>query len=310
MSISSEQYKTALFEQCRRAIRVPNENYRVAWYGVVYNVLEHEGVYVDEEGYEGFKQSLEGYLRYLSDNDILTGSDIHDDSNFVTSYETYWAPAFAGIGITTTTTDPANGSVTFSFTYPDGITEKYTLSDSDVSPVEVNSRFYSTLAYAEKIQDYWLIEPTEDTVPLNEIPGHRASFVTNWGEGGLYWRRSAEDEDIEIYGEGELKMVPARFTSNTNGLGLGNIKTAYYGAGVNALPLGAFDWCSGANKSVNIICYHGANDPVTLAGNVSTFTNANAPYTLHIYCDNLAIRNATFAAGANPQWYSLTEWPG
>lgn len=309
MSISSEQYKTALFEQCRRAIRVPDETYRTAWYDMVYKILEHDGVVVDETGYTGFKNSLEGYLRYLSDNNIITGRQIHDDDNFVTVYDQYWGTAFAGIGITTTCSEPSSGTVNFYFTYSDGTQESYTISDygTEISPAEMNIRFYSTLGYARDIQEFWSIEPTEDTIPLNEMAGNRASFVTNWGEGGLYWKYG--EEEIEIYGEGNLTMVPARFTGIKNGIGLGNVKTAYYGAGVKALPTGAFDW-GAAGSAVNIICYHGADDPVTLAGNLSTFTNANNPYTLHIYCDNNAIRNATFGAGAKPQWHSLTEWPG
>ena len=197
MSISSEQYKTALFEQCRRALRISDEARRVAYYDMAYRVLEHDGVVVDAEGYERFRMSIEGYLNYLSDNNLTTAQSAFTASDFADRVYEYWFEAFASIGIIMAKPVKESNlfyaSLTFTFTYPDETTESYKLTNLDFnSPVELNARFNSTLDYAKKIMPYWDIQPDENTIPLNEIFGNRASYVTNWGEGGVYWSYDSE----------------------------------------------------------------------------------------------------------------------
>lgn len=304
MSISSEQYKTALFEMCRRALRVENEACRVAYYDMVYQVLEHDGVVVDAAGFEGFREATEGYLNYLSDNNLLTGEAIYGDENFAAKFDEYWGTAFRAIGITASVTK-SMGSATFTFAYEDGTTSTYTLTDlGGDSPAEMNIRFYSTLDYAQKVMPYWNIQPNEDTIPLNEIAGNRASFVTNWEAGGLYWHYDSQRQEIEFTGEGELKMTPSQFTSTSNGLGLGAVQTAIYGAGVKSLPTGAFAW----GTTCTIVCLHGVTDEVTLSGVLANGTMLNR-YTLEIYCDNEAIKAGTFSY-VTANWHPLSEWGG
>lgn len=311
MSISSEQYKTAIFELARRSIRVPYEELRVAYYDMMYRVLEHEGVTVDHDSYNGFREAIEAYLNYLSDAGLLTGDDIFHAEDFEARYDEFWGPAWAGIGITSTVTkDSSDGPASFSFTYPDGVNEVYKVGDyNTASPVELNIRFYSTLDYARKVMPYWAVQPAEDTVPLNELAGNRASFVTNWEEGGLYWSYSSERQEIEFTGEGELKMHPSYFTGNTNGLGLGTVVTAIYGAGVKALPASAFNW-GAAGESRTVVCLHDAADAVTLGGKLATVGSSTNPYTLEIYCDNEAIRAGTFGDYVTVNWHTLAEWEG
>lgn len=311
MSISSEQYKTAMFEQCRRAIRVDNEALRVAYYDMVYQVLEHDGVVVDYDGYDGFRVATEGYLNYLSDNNLLTGSDIFNDANFEEKYEEFWGAAFAGIGITSTVTAGAMGSATFSFTFPDGITQDYSLADNDGydSPAEMNVRFYSTLDYAQKVTDYWDIQPNENTIPLNEMAGNRASFVQNWEAGGLYWHYNSENQEIEFTGEGALKMTPSQFTGSMNGLGLGTVLTAIYGAGVTGLPASAFEWGS-SGSARTIVCMQSSAAEVALGGSLASIGGSDNPFTLEIYCDNESIRAGTFGNYVKVNWHPLSEWGG
>lgn len=312
MSISSEQYKTAIFEMCRRALRVEDEQCRVAYYDMTYQVLEHEGVVVDAEGYEGFRVATERYINCLSDNNLLTAEDILRDSDFDTKYAEYVSPAFAGIGIASTSERHyGDGYVDFSFTFPDGKTQIYRITSplSSLYHIEINLRFYSTLDYAQKVMPYWDIQPSEDTIPLNELAGNRASFVTNWEAGGLYWHYNSESQEIEFTGEGELKMLPARFTGTTNGLGLGTVMTAIYGAGVKALPSGAFAW-GAAGTTQTIVCMHGAADEVTLGGTLANIGTSSNPYTLNIYCDNETIRSGTFGSNVVVSWHALSEWAG
>jgi hypothetical protein len=309
MSISSEQYKTAIFEQCRRAIRVSEEARRVAYYDMVYKVLEHDGVVVDADSYNQFRIATEGYLNYLSDNNLLTASDMVEDKKFAEKVQEYWGGAFSAIGITMHVVYES-GILTFSFTYQDGITESYSLTEYMTgSPAEMNIRFYSTLDYAQKVIPYWDIQPSEDTIPLNELAGNRASFVTNWEEGGLYWHYNREIKEIEFTGDGELKMVPSQFTGFKNGLGLGEVLVAIYGAGVNALPSGAFEW-GGAGTTRTIVCLHGAKDAVVFPSDLADIGSSTSPYTLNIYCDNESIRSGTFGAYVVVNWYSLSEWTG
>lgn len=309
MSISSEQYKTAMFEQCRRALRVEDESLRVAYYDMVYQVLEHDGVVVDAEGYDGFRVATEGYLNYLSDNDLLTGSAIYNDSNFVAKFEEFWGAAFSSIGIEVSIAK-GTGSAIFTFAYTDGTSSSYTLADVGWdSPAEMNIRFYSTLDYAQKVMPYWDIQPSEDTIPLNELAGNRASFVTNWEAGGLYWHYNSESKEIEFTGEGELKMTPDMFLGSINGLSLGEVQTAIYGAGVTYLPSDAFEWGK-AGTSRTIVCLHGANDAVSLGGTLANVGVSSSPYTLDIYCDNETIRSAVFGSYEIINWHTLAEWAG
>lgn len=312
MAISSEQYKMALFQQCRRICRVREENQRCTYYDLVYKVLEHDGVTVDADGYEAFRQSTEGYLNYLSDSGFLTANDVHGDSNFVAKWDQYWGAAFGAIGITATSSKDDYGA-TFTFIFPDGVTESYDIEGQDGAYannyVEPNVRINTTLDYAKQIMPFWNIQPSEDTIPLNEISGNRASFVTNWEEGGLYWSFDSDKKEIEFTGEGALKMTPSNFTSNSIGLGLGTIDTAIYGAGVTGLPVGAFNW-GAAGTSRTIVCLHGASDEVTLAGSLASVGSSSSAYTLDIYCDNETIRAGTFGSYVTVNWHSLSEWAG
>lgn len=311
MSISSEQYKTCIFEQARRAIRVWDEARRVAYYDMLYRVLEHEGVVVDREGYEGFRVAMEGYLNYVSDANLMTAAEIFGEDDFEARYDEFWAVAFAGIGIASAVTkDSGTGPASFSFAYPDGVREVYKVSEiNDESPAEMNIRFYSTLDYAKKVMPYWDIQPSEDTIPLNELAGNRASFVTNWADGGLYWHYNSESMEIEFTGAGELKMHPDQFTGTRNGLGLGDVTTAIYGAGVTGLPSGAFDW-GYKGETVDIVCMHGKDDEVTLGGLLASEGSSTEPYTLNIYCDNESIRAGTFGSYVTVNWHALSEWGG
>lgn len=313
MSISSEQYKTAMFEQCRRAIRVINEDRRVAYYDMVYQVLEHDGLEIDYDGYNGFRVALEAYLNYVSDKNLLTTQSIYQDSEgFTKKVMEYFADAFANIGITLHVAGNID-VLTFSFTYSDGITESYVITPRTLpsygTPAELNIRFNSTLDYAKKIIEYWDIQPSEDTIPLNELAGNRASFVTNWEEGGLYWHYNRETKEIEFTGDGELKMRPGQFTGNTDGLGLGEVLVAIYGAGVQALPSRAFEW-GGNGTTRTIVCLHGAKDTVVFPNDLADIGSSTSPYTLNIYCDNETIRAGTFGEYVVVNWYSLSEWAG
>lgn len=298
-NITSEQYKTAMFNQCRRAIRVEDESLRTAWYNNVYSVLEHEGVEVNEESYQIFKTSTEDYINYLNDNNLITGEDIHGDANFSQAYQQYWGTAFSAIGITTSVSK-TDQTATFVFTYPDGVTDEFILSDgSSPAPCEMNIRFNSTLNYAERIKDFWSIEPDENTPPLNELSGCRASYVVNWGEGGLYWNYIPEDYSIEFYGRGQLKMSTANFTSNSNGMGLGAVTTAIYGAGVESLPANGLNWGS-AGQTITVVFLHGESDKIVLPSKLTSIGSTSSIYTLNIYSDNKIIKDAVQAFKTNP----------
>ena len=313
MAISSEQYKTALFEQCRRALRIEDEKIRVIYFNMVYQVLEQESVTIDAEGYDGFRVGLEGYLNYLSDNNLLTGDSAYNDAAFVDKVHEYWGTAFAGIGVTMTVErESTSDTPTFTFVFPDETTQIYVLSDYNWgSPVQLNVRFNSTLDYAQKVMPYWDIQPSEDTVPLNELHRLRGSFVTNWDGEGVYWDFDKENQTIEFSGTGTLVMTPTNFTGTTTGnsMNLGNVLTAIYGAGVTGLPANAFNWGT-AGTTRTIVCLHGAADEVTLAGSLSSLGSSSNPYTLEIYCDNEAIRAATFGTNVVRNWHSLSEWTG
>lgn len=309
MSISSEQYKTAIFEMCRRTFRVDKENLRITYFDMVYKVLEHESVIVTAEGYDSFCKALEGYLNYCSDSNLLTAQSIYQDSNCVSKVHEYLRPAFAGIGITMTFSKPESGQAKFVFVYPDGSEETYILTDD--SGVELNIRFYSTLDYAKRIMPYWDTQPSEETIPLNELHRLRGSFVTNWDGDGVYWSFDKETKTIEFTGTGTLIMPPSNFigTTNKDSVNIGEVLVAIYGAGVTSLPLYAFDWGS-AGTTCTIVCLHSASDAVTLNGSLALTGSSSKLYTLEIYCDNEAIRAGTFGQYVNVNWHPLSEWAG
>lgn len=313
MAISSEQYKTVLFEQCRRALRIEDETIRVIYFDMVYQVLEQESVIIDADGYDGFRVGLEGYLNYLSDNNLLTGDSAYGDAAFVDKVHEYWGTAFAGIGITMTVERASASNVpTFTFVFPDESTQKYVLSDYNWgSPIELNVRFNSTLDYAQKVMPYWDIQPSEDTVPLNELHRLRGSFVTNWDGEGVYWTFDKATKTIEFSGTGTLAMTPTNFTgtNTSNSMNLGDVLTAIYGAGVTGLPTNAFNWGS-AGTTRTIVCLHGVSDAVTLGGTLSNLGSSSGTYTLEIYCDNEAIRAGTFGSYVVINWHPLSEWAG
>lgn len=310
MAISSEQYKTAIFEMCRRSMRIESELTRVTYYDMLYQVLEHDGVTVDADGYDNFRVGLEGHLNYLSDNNLLTPSAIRGDSNFEAKYVEFWGDAWKGIGITSTATKTGDEYVDFAFTYPDGATETYRVGGSETD-LQVNIRFYSTLDYAQRVMPYWEIVPSEDLLPLNEMHRLRASFVTNWEGEGVYWGFDKESRTIEFSGVGTLILTPGYFkgTLSANSLNLGDVLTAVYGAGVTGLPSGAFNW-GAAGTTRTIVCLHGAADEVTLNGTLSSLGSSSSAYTLEIYCDNETIRAGSFGSYVTVNWHALSEWSG
>jgi len=310
MAISSEQYKTAIFEMCRRSLRVESELTRVTYYDMLYAVLEHEGVTVDAEGYDRFRVGLEGHLNYLSDNNLLTPSQIRNDTAFEEKYVEFWGAAWEGIGITSTATRYGDKYVDFAFTYPDGLSETYRVGGSETD-LQCNIRFYSTLDYAQKVMPYWTITPSEDLVPLNELHRFRGSFVTNWEGEGVYWDFDKESQTIEFSGTGTLILNPNYFkgTLAANSMNLGDVLTAIYGAGVTGLPANAFNWGT-AGTTRTIVCLHGATDAVTLGGTLSSLGSSSSAYILEIYCDNENIRAGTFGQYVTVNWHALSEWSG
>lgn len=310
MAISSEQYKTAIFEMCRRSLRIESEITRVTYYDMLYMVLEHDGVTVDADGYDSFRIGLESHLNYLSDNNLLTPSAIRNDPNFEEKYVEFWGSAWNSIGIKSTATLYGSEYVDFSFTYPDSITETYRIGGSQTD-LQANIRFYSTLDYAKKVMPYWSITPSDDLIPLNEMHNLRGSFVTNWDGEGVYWDFDKETKTINFSGRGTLILNPNCFKGSlsSNSMNLGDILVAIYGTGVTGLPAEAFDWgAEGTNRT--IVCLHGATDKVTLAGTLSILGTSNLPYTLDIYCDNETIRAGTFGNYVTVNWYPLSEWAG
>lgn len=319
MGITSEQYKTAIFEQCRRTFRLPDESIRVAFYTMMYQVLEHDGVFINARGYKGIREAIEKHLNYFSDNNFLTATEIVSDSNFSAKYAEFWTEPLASIGIPESSawTNGLNSSK-FTFTFLDGTTQIYEpCGPSYVAPSEINLRFYSTLDYAQKVMPYWDIQPTDELVPLNELAaGNRATFITNWEAGGLYWHHDAAKQEIEFTGEGKLSMMPAQFTDTANGLRLGTMQTVIYGTGVTEFPKNAFRW-AGAGSVTTIVCLHGENAPVYFNGGLTdrtveddAETDSTPAITLEIYCDNAAIRAASFHSKTTVNWHPLSEWAG
>lgn len=310
MAISSEQYKTAIFEMCRRSLRVESELTRVTYYDMLYAVLEHDGVTVDAEGYDRFRVGLEGHLNYLSDNNLLTPSQIRNDSAFEEKYVEFWGAAWEGIGITSTATIYGDEYVDFAFTYPDGSLETYRIGGSQTD-LQCNIRFYSTLDYAQKVMPYWNITPSEDLLPLNEMHRLRGSFVTNWDGEGVYWNFNKATQTIEFTGTGTLILAPSYFkgTLAANSMNLGDITTAIYGAGVTGLPNNAFNWGT-AGSTNTIVCLHGAMDEVLFSGTLANLGTVDSPCTLEIYCDNETIRAGSFGSYVVVNWHPLSEWAG
>lgn len=310
MAISSEQYKTALFEMCRRTFRVEDQKTRVTYYDMMYAVLEHDGVTVDADGYERFREGAEGHVNYLSDNNLLTPGAIGSDPKFSEKYAEFWGPAWESIGITSSATIYNDNYIDFAFTFPDGLSKTYRIGGSQTD-LQCNIRFYSTLDYAQKVMPYWAIIPSEDLIPLNEMHRFRGSFVTNWDGEGVYWDFDNDTQTIEFSGTGSLILNPSYFKGSlaSNSMNLGDILTAIYGAGVTGIPAYAFDW-GAAGMTRTIICLHGATDEVTLGGILADSGSENSAYTLEIYCDNEAIRAGSFGTHVTVNWHSLSEWAG
>ena len=310
MAISSEQYKTAIFEMCRRSLRVESELTRVTYYDMLYAVLEHDGVTVDANGYDGFRVGLEGHLNYLSDNNLLTPRQIRDDPAFEEKYVEFWGAAWEGIGITSTAKKYGDEYVDFAFTYSDGSLETYRIGGSQTD-LQCNIRFYSTLDYAQKVMPYWNITPSEDLLPLNEMHRLRGSFVTNWDGEGVYWNFNKATQTIEFTGTGTLILAPSYFkgTLAVNSMNLGDITTAIYGAGVTGLPNNAFNWGT-AGSTNTIVCLHGAMDEVLFSGTLANLGTVDSPCALEIYCDNETIRAGSFGSYVVVNWHPLSEWAG
>lgn len=310
---TSEQYKTGLFEMCRRLLRVNKEEYRTAYYDMVYKVLSHPGVEVSDVGYQRVRAATEKFVNRVSDSgDIFSNNVV---SMLEELYPELIVPAFAEIGIVTSYEEVAGVYGVFTFTYPDGKSEVYRFNgfnvdyagndvvESSATPAGLTVRVHSTLAYARQVIPYWDYQPDKNTIPLNELAGNRASFVPNWGAGGLYWQYDAELKELEFTGEGDLRMPPSMFIGAYDSLGLGGVQTVIYGAGVRSLPTGAFDWTSGSI----LVFLHSATDTVTLNG---MLTDEDSTVRLTIYCDNEHIRAGTVASGATVNWHPLSEWGG